>query len=61
MATVLDPNKAKTARRVIEVLEFFDEQKRHATVMDIARRYDQPLSRAHPELLAILRGHGTAL
>lgn len=53
MATVLDPNKAKTARRVIEVLEFFDEQKRNATVMDIARRYKRPQS-STSELLAIL-------
>jgi DNA-binding IclR family transcriptional regulator len=49
----LDPNKAKTARRVIEVLEFFDEQNRHATVMDIARRYKRPQS-STSELLAIL-------
>jgi len=53
MATVLDPNKAKTARRVIEVLEFFDDQRRHATVMDIARRYKRPQS-STSELLAIL-------
>jgi DNA-binding IclR family transcriptional regulator len=53
MTTVLDPNKAKTARRVIEVLEFFDEQNRHATVMDIARRYKRPQS-STSELLAIL-------
>jgi DNA-binding IclR family transcriptional regulator len=53
MATALDPNKAKTARRVIEVLEFFDEQKRHATVMDIVRRYKRPQS-STSELLAIL-------
>lgn len=53
MTTGLDPNKAKTARRVIEVLEFFDEQNRHATVMDIARRYKRPQS-STSELLAIL-------
>lgn len=53
MTTVLDPNKAKTARRVIEVLEFFDEQNRNATVMDIARRYKRPQS-STSELLAIL-------
>jgi DNA-binding IclR family transcriptional regulator len=53
MTTVLDPNKAKTARRVVEVLEFFDEQNRHATVMDIARRYKRPQS-STSELLAIL-------
>jgi DNA-binding IclR family transcriptional regulator len=49
----LDPNKAKTARRVIEVLDFFDEQNRHATVMDIARRYNRPQS-STSELLTIL-------
>src|ERR1700756_2628914 len=53
MRTVQDPNKAKTARRVIEVLEFFDEQNRQATVMDIARRYNRPQS-STSELLAIL-------
>jgi DNA-binding IclR family transcriptional regulator len=53
MPTGLDPNKAKTARRVIEVLEFFDEQHRQATVMDIARRYKRPQS-STSELLAIL-------
>ena len=53
MMTALDPNKAKTARRVIEVLEFFDEQTRHATVMDIARRYKRPQS-STSELLSIL-------
>jgi DNA-binding IclR family transcriptional regulator len=53
MAATVDPNKAKTARRVIEVLEYFDEQRRHATVMDIARRYKRPQS-STSELLAIL-------
>jgi DNA-binding IclR family transcriptional regulator len=53
MATGLDPNKAKTARRVIEVLEFFDEQTRHATAMDIARRYRRPQSSTF-ELLSIM-------
>jgi DNA-binding IclR family transcriptional regulator len=48
-----DPNKAKIARRVIEVLEFFDEHQGQATVMDIARRYDRPQS-STSELLAIL-------
>src|SRR6516225_1471119 len=48
-----DPNKAKIARRVIEVLEFFDEHQNQATVMDIARRYNRPQS-STSELLAIL-------
>ena len=37
-------NKAKIARRVIEVLDYFDENHREATVMDIVRRYDRPQS-----------------
>jgi DNA-binding IclR family transcriptional regulator len=53
MATSLKPAKAKTAQRVIEVLDFFDEQHRHATVMDIARRYNRPQS-STSELLASL-------
>jgi DNA-binding IclR family transcriptional regulator len=53
MPAAIDPNKAKTARRVIEVLEFFDEERRHATVMDIARRYNRPQS-STSELLSIL-------
>lgn len=48
-----DPNKAKIARRVIEVLEFFDEHRGQATVMEIARRYGRPQS-STSELLAIL-------
>lgn len=53
MAKSLDPNKAKTARRVIEVLEFFNEDNRQATVMDIVRRYKRPQS-STSELLASL-------
>lgn len=53
MGTGLDPNKAKIARRIIEVLEFFDEENKDATVMDIARRYHRPQSSTQ-ELLAIL-------
>lgn len=53
MASGLDPNKAKTARRVIEVLEFFNEDNRQATVMDIVRRYKRPQS-STSELLASL-------
>jgi DNA-binding IclR family transcriptional regulator len=52
MAT-LEGNKAKTARRVVEVLEFFDEHHRHVTVMDIVRRYNRPQS-STSELLASL-------
>jgi len=46
-------NKAKIARRVIEVLEYFDETHREATVMDIVRRYDRPQS-STSELLSSL-------
>ncbi len=49
----IESNKAKTARRVIEVLEFFDKQNRRATVMDIARRFSRPQS-STSELLAIM-------
>ncbi|TCM16575.1 DNA-binding IclR family transcriptional regulator [Novosphingobium sp. PhB165] len=37
-------NKAKIARRVVEVLEYFDEAHPEATVMDLVRRYDRPQS-----------------
>lgn len=52
MATMAS-NKTKIAKRVIEVFEFFDEHKRHATVMDIVRRYGRPQS-STSELLASL-------
>jgi DNA-binding IclR family transcriptional regulator len=46
-------NKAKIAKRVIEVLDYFDDQHREATVMDIVRRYDRPQS-STSELLSSL-------
>ena len=46
-------NKAKIARRVIEVLDFFDDDHREATVMDIVRRYNRPQS-STSELLSSL-------
>lgn len=46
-------NKAKIARRVVEVLEFFDDNHPQATVMDIVRRYDRPQS-STSELLSSL-------
>ncbi len=46
-------NKAKIARRVVEVLEYFDDHHREATVMDIVRRYDRPQS-STSELLSSL-------
>jgi DNA-binding IclR family transcriptional regulator len=44
MAARADTSKSKTARRVIEILEFFDERPRSATAMEIARRYQRPQS-----------------
>lgn len=46
-------NKAKIAKRVIEVLDYFDDNHREATVMDIVRRYDRPQS-STSELLSSL-------
>lgn len=46
-------NKAKIAKRVIEVFEYFDGRNRHATVMDIVRRYNRPQS-STSELMASL-------
>jgi len=37
-------NKAKIAGRVIEVLDYFNDKHREATVMDIVRHYDRPQS-----------------
>ncbi|MBM3595769.1 MAG: helix-turn-helix domain-containing protein [Alphaproteobacteria bacterium] len=47
------PNKAKIARRIVEVLEFFDDGYPEATVMDIVRHYDHPKS-STSELLSSL-------
>lgn len=49
----VESNKAKIARRVIEVLDFFDDHHTEATVMDIVRRYDWPQS-STSELLSSL-------
>ncbi|WIW90108.1 helix-turn-helix domain-containing protein (plasmid) [Sphingobium sp. V4] len=49
----VESNKAKIAKRVIEVLEFFDENHPQATVMDIVRRFDRPQS-STSELLSSL-------
>lgn len=53
MATILESNKTKIAKRVIEVFEFFDNNNRQATVMDIVRCYGRPQS-STSELLASL-------
>lgn len=52
-ATSASSNKAKIARRVVEVLDYFDENHREATVMDIVRRYNRPQS-STSELLSSL-------
>jgi DNA-binding IclR family transcriptional regulator len=52
-ATSAPSNKAKIARRVIEVLDYFDDDHREATVMDIVRRYERPQS-STSELLSSL-------
>jgi DNA-binding IclR family transcriptional regulator len=52
-AATLESNKAKIAKRVIEVLEFFGARNQPATVMDIARRYGRPQS-STSELLSSL-------
>ena len=46
-------NKAKIARRVVEVLDYFDEDHSEATVMDLVRRYNRPQS-STSELLSSL-------
>jgi DNA-binding IclR family transcriptional regulator len=53
----IKPNKTKIAKRVLEVLEFFDENTRQATCMDIARRYGRPQS-STSELLSSLTEMG---
>lgn len=50
---LVESNKAKIAKRLIEVLEFFDEEHPQATVMDIVRRFDRPQS-STSELLSSL-------
>ncbi|WP_052223478.1 helix-turn-helix domain-containing protein [Novosphingobium malaysiense] len=53
MATALNSNKTKIAKRVVEVFEFFSTVNRRATVMDIVRRYGRPQS-STSELLCSL-------
>ncbi|QIG80822.1 helix-turn-helix domain-containing protein [Stakelama tenebrarum] len=50
-------NKARMAKRVIEVLDFFDEEHPQATVMEIARRFNRPQS-STSELLSNLQSLG---
>jgi DNA-binding IclR family transcriptional regulator len=53
MTVAQNTNKAKIAKRVVEIFEFIDEENREVTVMDIVRRYDWPQS-STSELLASL-------
>lgn len=53
MATAVDPNKTKIAKRVIEIFELFSESGPSLTVMDIVRRYGRPQS-STSELLSCL-------
>jgi DNA-binding IclR family transcriptional regulator len=53
MATAVESNKAKIARRMVEVLDYFDDEHPEATVMDIVRRYNRPQS-STSELLSSL-------
>jgi DNA-binding IclR family transcriptional regulator len=53
MAGSRTSNKAKIAKRLVDIFEFFDEESRQVTVMDIVRRYDWPQS-STSELLASL-------
>jgi DNA-binding IclR family transcriptional regulator len=53
VVTVLNGSKAKIARRVIQVLDFIDDEHGKVTVMDIVRRYEWPQS-STSELLSIL-------
>lgn len=53
MARSLDPKKIKSARRALEVLEYFQGDRTEATVMDIARSMGYPQS-STSELLSCL-------
>lgn len=49
----IDPKKIKSAKRVLEIFEFFGEQRQSATVMEIARELGYPQS-STSELLSCL-------
>jgi DNA-binding IclR family transcriptional regulator len=53
MGRPLDPKKIKSAQRVLEVLEYFNDAREEATVMDIARSMGYPQS-STSELLSCL-------
>ncbi|WP_294198234.1 helix-turn-helix domain-containing protein [uncultured Sphingomonas sp.] len=50
---VLDVKKIKSAKRVLEIFEFFNSERTEATVMEIAREYGYPQS-STSELLGCL-------
>ncbi len=49
-----ESNKAKIANRVIEVLDYFDDNHTEATVMDIVRRYKRPQSSTSELLFSLV-------
>lgn len=53
MIKALDVKKIKSAKRVLEIFEFFNAERREATVMEIAREYGYPQS-STSELLGCL-------
>lgn len=53
----MNESKVKSARRVIQVLEYFDETRSDASVMDVARALDMPQS-STTELLKCLSDLG---
>src|SRR6516225_4571403 len=53
MTRALEPKKIKSAHRALEVLEYFNANRREATVMDIARAMTCPQS-STSELLSCL-------
>ena len=48
-----DMRTIKSARRVLEILEYFDQRRRHATVMELSRAFNYPQS-STSELLRCL-------
>lgn len=53
MVAVVEPNRTKIAKRVIEIFELFCDTGKTITVMDIVRRYGRPQS-STSELLSCL-------
>ena len=53
MAKVPDPKQVKSAKRVLQVFEYFGASRQQATVMEIAREFGYPQS-STSELLGCL-------